>query len=57
MNMNHMLNKMDKFVSKIEILFIFYLPDRPKAVLDKASKQQINEIYLDEIHFRKKINE
>jgi len=51
-----MLNKMDKFVNKIEILFIFHLPDRPKAVLDKASKQQINEIYLDEIHFRKKIN-
>jgi hypothetical protein len=56
MNMNHMLNIKEKFVNKIEILFVFYLPDRPKAVLEKASKQQINEIYLDEIHFRKKIN-
>jgi len=51
-----MLNKTDKFVNKIETLLVFHLPTRPKAVLEKASKQQINEIYLDEIYFRKKIN-
>ena len=53
--MNRMLTKeKQRFSIGTRRTFVFHLPERPKAELDKASKQQIMAIYWREREREKK---